>query len=89
MERLSRGTVDQMYFAMRLALIRFFSEHGSLSLPVILDDSLVHFDGADPEALRILGEMAEEHQVILCTCQIRERRLLEEEKIPFVLQSLS
>lgn len=90
MERLSRGTVDQMYFAMRLALIRFFSEHGSLSLPVILDDSLVHFDGERiREALRILGEMAEEHQVILCTCQIRERRLLEEEKIPFVLQSLS
>ncbi|QKI82952.1 AAA family ATPase [Kroppenstedtia eburnea] len=89
-ERLSRGTVDQMYFAMRLALIRFFAEHGNLSLPVILDDSLVHFDGERiREALRILGEMAGEHQVILCTCQSRERRLLEEEGIPFELQALS
>lgn len=88
-EQLSRGTVDQMYFAMRLALIRFFAEHGHLSLPVILDDSLVHFDGKRiREALRILGEIATEHQVILCTCQSRERRLLEEEGIPFTSQTL-
>lgn len=89
-DRLSRGTVDQMYFAMRLALIRFFSEHGNLSLPLILDDSLVHFDeGRLRESLRILGELAAEHQVILCTCQSRERLLLEEEGVPFHLQTLS
>ncbi|OYD08878.1 AAA family ATPase [Paludifilum halophilum] len=88
-ERLSRGTVDQMYFALRLALIRFFSRSGSSPLPLILDDSLVHFDeDRMRESLRILGELARDHQIILCTCQPRERRVLEEEGISFVRQQL-
>ncbi|SDW67377.1 Uncharacterized protein YhaN [Marininema mesophilum] len=77
-EHLSRGTVDQMYFALRLSLIRFFSEN-TAPLPIILDDSLVHFDDERlKEALQILGELSETHQVILCTCQKREGLLLEE-----------
>jgi DNA repair exonuclease SbcCD ATPase subunit len=86
-ENLSQGTVDQMYFAMRLALIHFFSETSDIRLPVILDDSLVHFDDDRLRpALKILGEMAQDHQVILCTCQSREKKVLEEEGIPFVRQ---
>lgn len=83
-EQLSQGTIDQMYFALRLALIRLFSEAGKTPLPVILDDSLVHFDEDRlREALRILGKLSGEHQIFLCTCQNRERLLLEEEGIAF------
>ncbi|PTX64424.1 uncharacterized protein YhaN [Melghirimyces profundicolus] len=83
-EQLSRGTIDQMYFALRLALIRFISDNASIRLPLILDDSLVHFDEARlRQALRILGKVAGEHQVLLCTCQDREGRMLEAEGIPF------
>lgn len=83
-EQLSQGTIDQMYFALRLAMIRLFSEAGNTPLPIILDDSLVHFDeGRLREALRILGELAGDHQILLCTCQTRERLLLEKEGIPF------
>ncbi|MFC4076881.1 AAA family ATPase [Salinithrix halophila] len=87
-ERLSRGTVDQMYFAMRLALIRFFSEN-TTPLPLILDDSLVHFDGERlREALRILSRLSTEHQVILCTCQPREGDMLEKLGISFTRHML-
>ncbi len=83
-EQLSQGTIDQMYFALRLALIRLFSEEGGTPLPIILDDSLVHFDEDRlREALRILGDLSREHQILLCTCQTRERLLLEEEGIAF------
>ncbi|QKG85107.1 AAA family ATPase [Kroppenstedtia pulmonis] len=89
-ERLSRGTIDQMYFALRLALVRFFSENGPSPLPLILDDSLVHFDqGRLREAVRILGELSSQHQIILCTCQTRERAVLEEEGISFFHQKIS
>lgn len=83
-EQLSKGTMDQMFFALRLALIRFFSDHGSIRLPLILDDSLIHFDESRlQESINLLGQMAQEHQVILCTCQDRERRILEAEGIPY------
>src|SRR5690606_29617445 len=83
-EQLSQGTIDQMYFALRLALIRLFSEEGGTPLPIILDDSLVHFDEDRlREALRILGDLSREHQILLCTCQTRERLLLEGEGIAF------
>ncbi|SFS67152.1 AAA family ATPase [Marininema halotolerans] len=85
-QSLSRGTMDQMYFALRLSLIRFFSENMT-PFPVILDDSLVHFDDQRlTESLRILGELSQTHQVILCSCQKREGFLLEELGIPFTRQ---
>lgn len=41
-EKLSRGTVDQLYFSLRLALANALS--GKTPLPVILDDPFVNFD---------------------------------------------
>lgn len=88
-EQLSQGTMDQMYFGLRLALVQFFSENGKTPLPILLDDSLVHFDGKRlREAIRILGKIAEQHQIILCTCHGRERQMLEQEGIPFAEHSL-
>ncbi|WP_124727968.1 AAA family ATPase [Staphylospora marina] len=81
-DRLSQGTIDQMFFAMRLSLVQFYSEHTGTRLPLFLDDCFVHFDEERiRRAIRLLAEFSREHQIILCTCQNRERRLMEEEGI--------
>ena len=43
-EKLSRGTIDQLYFSLRLALARALS--GRTALPLLLDDPFVNFDSA-------------------------------------------
>ena len=69
----SEGTVDQLYFALRLAV----SEELTPEAPFILDDALVRFDDIRlAQALAILEEAAQDRQVILFTCQDRETRLL-------------
>ena len=68
----SEGTVDQLYLALRLAV----AEELTLNAPLVLDDAMVRFDDTRlATALNILSEMAENKQVILFTCQSREKKL--------------
>lgn len=65
---LSTGTVDQLYLAIRFALLEFLAtREGS---PFVLDDALVN---SDPErrsaALSLLHELSEERQVIMLSCE--------------------
>ena len=65
----SDGTVDQLYLALRLAV----SEELTPEAPLILDDALVRFDDQRlSSAMDILGQTAQNKQVILFTCQGRE-----------------
>ncbi|MEW6385964.1 MAG: AAA family ATPase [Thermodesulfobacteriota bacterium] len=67
-ERLSRGTVEQLYLALRFALIQAYSQSGR-NLPLILDDILVNFDPQRArQAVRLFQEMSRSHQVLLFTC---------------------
>lgn len=67
----SDGTVDQLYLALRLAV----AEELTPEAPLILDDALVRFDDARmAEAVELLREMAVEKQILLFTCQGREKR---------------
>ena len=69
----SEGTVDQLYLALRLAV----SEALTPNAPLILDDALVRFDDSRlAAAMEILQEEAEQKQVILFTCQTREKNFL-------------
>ena len=69
----SEGTTDQLYLALRLAV----SQELTPNAPFILDDALVRFDDTRlAQALKILEETAQDRQVILFTCQDREKRLL-------------
>lgn len=64
---LSRGTAEQTYLAMRLALSDAVS--GSRSLPLLLDDLFVNFDRGRLEgALRVLGHLSGKQQIIFMTC---------------------
>jgi uncharacterized protein YhaN len=68
----SDGTVDQLYLALRLAV----AEELTPDAPLVLDDAMVRFDDDRlTTALNILSEMAENKQVILFTCQSREKKL--------------
>ena len=70
----SDGTVDQLYLALRLAV----AEELTPDAPIILDDALVRFDDKRMRAaLKILRETADKKQVILFTCQSRERTVEE------------
>ena len=71
----SDGTADQMYLALRLAV----AEKLTPDAPLILDDAFVRFDDERlKEALNILNQTGESKQVILFTCQSRERNIMEE-----------
>ena len=68
---LSKGTVDQVYLAVRLAVYDLcLREH---HVPLILDDALAAFDQVRMErALDLLVELSREEQILFFTCQSRE-----------------
>lgn len=67
-DTLSRGTREQIYLALRIALIEEYGTHG-VDLPVILDDPLVNFDGQRfRSAFHLLRETAVGRQFIYLTC---------------------
>lgn len=72
--QVSRGTMEQVYFALRMAAGEIFT--GGEQVPVILDEAFGMYDEERLEqTLRWLQENKE--QVILFTCQEREGRILE------------
>ncbi len=65
--RLSSGTTDQLYLALRLAALEHFVQRRG-SLPLKLDDLFVHFDDDRTEAgLRVLQGLSDHVQVLLFT----------------------
>ncbi|MFC4100091.1 AAA family ATPase [Paenibacillus xanthanilyticus] len=73
----SRGTAEQVYLAMRLALADEAS--ASAGLPMMLDDLFVNFDRARLEAaVEIVKELAGRRQLLLLTCHPHIRDLLIE-----------
>lgn len=65
---LSLGTCQQLYLALRIALLECVEQVGA-SLPVLADDILVNFDDDRRRgAVRALVELAQKRQVIVFTC---------------------
>lgn len=66
---LSRGTGEQLYLAMRLALARVYGSEAVL-LPLVADDILVNFDDDRARATVALLDLyaSEGHQVLAFTC---------------------
>ena len=79
-ERLSRGTLEQIYFALRMAAGELFCKEEPF--PVILDDVFGMYDEERlAAALRWLHK--ENRQVIISTCHKREMEILDKERIPY------
>lgn len=78
-EQVSRGTVEQIYLALRMAVGELLCEE---EMPVILDDTFVYYD--EERMLQTLRWL-EEHkkQVIIFTCQKREEQVMREAGIAY------
>ncbi|MGI6777154.1 MAG: ATP-binding protein [Acetivibrionales bacterium] len=69
---LSGGTVDQMYFALRLAALELIEENGE-KLPVIMDEAFAQYDDTRiAQTLEYLKEVSRARQVVYFTCKTRE-----------------
>jgi uncharacterized protein YhaN len=75
---LSRGTAEQLYLSMRLALVREYANHVD-PLPVVFDDIFVNFDpDRSRTSLKALRELCTTHQVLLFTCHPHLVKQVEE-----------
>ena len=71
----SEGTGDQIYLALRLAVWEVLSPDS----PLILDDALVRFDqGRMERTMELLKELSENRQILVFSCQDREKLWLEQ-----------
>jgi hypothetical protein len=68
-EVLSRGTREQLFLSLRLALAASYARRGA-PLPLVLDDVLVNFDADRAKAAaKVLRDFAAEgHQILVFTC---------------------
>lgn len=83
-EQVSRGTIEQIYFALRMAAVEFLCEE---ELPVILDDTFAYYD--DVRLANTLKWLAEnKKQVLLFTCQNREEQALKKLHIAYTKEEI-
>lgn len=73
-EQVSKGTMEQIYFALRMAAAELMSPQEPM--PILLDDAFAAYDNTRLEhTLRWLCSCG--HQVLLFTCQNREQEILQ------------
>ncbi len=64
----SRGTKEQIFLSLRLAMLNRFDPDGD-KLPVILDEALVNWDSERfTRLMKILNKISAERQVFMFTC---------------------
>jgi len=77
-ERLSSGTIDQVYFSMRLAALALL-ERGKETLPLFLDEPFLQYDeDRIRQAFRLMKEASANRQVFFMTSRKRELELARE-----------
>lgn len=79
MEQVSRGTVEQIYFALRMAAIEIMHTE---EFPIILDDTFAYYDDKRMEAA-IKWLSVNKRQVIIFTCHKREEDILQKNGIVY------
>ena len=87
LDSLSRGTIEQIYLALRLSAVDIL--YPGLSLPILLDDTFAYYD--DARLHNTLKWLAEHYpgQVLLFTCHKREAAFLSRMNMPYHLVALS
>ncbi len=78
--KLSIGTIDQMYLALRLCSL---SEISKENMPIILDEAFAYYDDERLKNILIFLENNFENQIIILTCSNREKEILERENIKY------
>lgn len=88
-EQISRGTMDQIYLALRLAVAGLIAEDGE-TLPLLFDDSFANYDEKRlRSALRWLNQNYKQKQILLFSCHKREAQMLTSQLIDFNLIDLA
>ncbi len=73
----SDGTIDQMYFALRVAALEVFSEKESV--PIIIDEAFAYYDeNRIKSTFDFLYEIAKDKQIVVFTCKEKEIDLVSE-----------
>jgi uncharacterized protein YhaN len=82
-EVLSRGTREQLFLSLRLALASSYARRGA-PLPLILDDVLVNFDAERAKAAAaVLRDFAAAgHQLLIFTCHEHIMKLFKSLRVP-------
>ena len=83
MNVLSGGTIEQIYFSLRLAVADLLIDD---KMPILLDDTFALYD--DKRIRLALKELIDPEQVIIFTCHKREGKILEEMALPYKLIEL-
>ena len=85
-ERLSSGTIDQLYLSLRLATLDSMTEE---KIPIILDEAFSHFDDKRLEnILQYINDKFGDRQLIILTCNRREEQALNNLKMKYNLINL-
>ena len=85
-DKLSIGTIDQMYLSLRLASL---NEIVKEKMPIILDEAFAYYD--DERLINIFNYLNKKYnniQIIIFTCTDRELKALERENIGYNLIEL-
>ena len=86
-DQVSAGTGDQIYFAVRLGMIDLLSP--KVKLPLILDDAFSRYDDERlSKILKLLRQEAKHRQILIFSCQIREKELLTSMRAAFQYSEL-
>ena len=79
-DKLSVGTIDQLYLAFRLSIIKEISEE---RIPIILDEAFAYYDEKRLEnILKYLSEKID-NQIVIFTCTQREKNILNKLNIKY------
>ena len=80
-EKLSIGTIEQLYISLRLGATKELSEE---TMPIILDEAFAYYDDERlTNILKYINEEFKRHQIIIFTCTNREKEILENLKIDY------
>ena len=84
--KLSIGTIDQLYLSLRLATLDSMAEE---KIPIILDEAFSHFDDKRLEnILQYINNKFGDRQLIILTCNRREEQVLNNLKMKYNLINL-
>ena len=79
--KLSIGTIDQLYLSLRLSMIEDLSNE---IMPIILDEAFAYYDTQRLEnILKYLSDRYHNRQIIIFTCTEREKDMLDELQIKY------
>lgn len=85
-EKLSVGTIEQLYLSLRFGAIKEISEE---SMPIILDEAFAYYDEERlKNILTYISKEYENNQIIIFTCTNREEEILDKENIKYNLVNL-